>query len=409
MSGKGKKSTKTKKLSNGRKKNITRKIGEKFQMFYNDINDWGAIEGWVESFADFRGLKIGDVETLKPVKSLKDDFCELAGSRIYEAGNYGGGGSDDCLIHSLLSCMSPTFRKLQSNFKRNVVAHFFRRGVLIRWVQKGLFVVQRAGRNQNTDAIIDELKGMDFLGDYIAESLCNKLKINVLFMQSNTKVSGKQLPPSVSFIESFTDKRKTIQSEYTIAIHGDNSHFQPVKLFLKQKNVPVQNDYVVIGFDGVGYGPRCFFKNVKPVKTEKEMLAEAMAASLANAGVIPSAAAAAAVTAPAADNKNLANAIALSLAPPNAGAGKEYNSTNTLVASFKKKKLNKPEANAGKEHKNNEVIESILNTIRTKNKEKKQAKTKLEKAELDKEIKELEKLLKEYLDQTGAINSPFNE
>ena len=328
----------------------------------------------------------------------------MEGSRIYEAGNYGGGGSDDCLIHSLLSCMSPTFRKLQSSSKRNVVAHFFRRGVLIRWVQKGLFVVQRAGRNQNSDAIIDELKGMDFLGDYIGESLCNKLKINVLFMQSNTIVSGKRLPPSVSFIESFTNKRKTIKSEYTIAIHGDNSHFQPVKLFLKQKNIPEQNDYVVIGFDGVGYGPRCFFKNVKQAKTENEMLAEAIAASLANAGVIPSAAAAAAVAAP-------ANAIALSLAPPNAGAGKEHSNTKKLVASFKKMKLNMPEANAGagKENKNNEVIELILNAIRTKNEEKKQAKTKLEKAALDKEIKELEKLLKEYLNQTGAINSPFNE
>ena len=199
------------------------------------MNDWRQIEDWVKNCMLARRLEAGLSDTLVEVETLGPKFCELGRSVIYEAGASGETGKCDCLIHSILACLSSSFRKLRNDSERNLIASFFRRKLLVNW--------QKIGYLKNVERDDLTAKHCMFLGDKLGEEICRLLKINVLWLQNPEDRS-----PSAMF--------KDNNSEYTISIHGDSSHFRPI--FLKNNN-DGQNDYILTNFIGQVYEMECFY------------------------------------------------------------------------------------------------------------------------------------------------------
>jgi hypothetical protein len=202
------------------------------------MNDWRQIEEWVKNCMIVNGLVAGARDTLPAFDKLGPKFCELGSSVIYEAGHRGATGVCDCLIHSMLSCLSSSFRKLKSESERNLIASFFRRRLLVEW--------ERIGYLQNVDGDDLAARACVFLGERLGDEICRLLNINVLWVQ-------KKLPgvPGSTANASFSDN----ESEYTISIHGDNAHFMPVLL---KNSTDGQSTYILENFVGQFYIMECF-------------------------------------------------------------------------------------------------------------------------------------------------------
>ena len=215
----------------------------------DDINDWSDIEPLVEGCvfdAMVNGLikKPRKRENLRDPVPLGETFCDLSESEITDSGWKGRDtkNKNDCLIHSLFSCLSPTFRQLDSDYDRNVIAAHFRRKVLVDWLQKR-FINPRL----ITEA---ELEGNDLLEDSLGDELCRKFGVNVLWVQNAFGVKHA----------TFKDN----ESEFTICIYGDGFHFQPVRLVIED-----QEDYIIRNFDGATYISSCF-----PAETAGERICD---------------------------------------------------------------------------------------------------------------------------------------
>lgn len=222
-------------------RNMDRKI---LGQHLGEIKGWRGIDEWVINFSMDAGLKVGQSDSLPAQGRLGRSFCELQSSVIYEAGNYGvnkSANKNDCLFHSFLSCTSSTFRKLVDDKVRNVVASFFRRVWLWNMV-----------RNNHIKLLhddLDDLKGVGFLEESTGEALARYFNINILWTQ-NRDFNGAA--PAATFINNDSDS--------TICIFGDSTHFQPVKLFYKNKNSPITAppNFILKDFDGESWHLVCF-------------------------------------------------------------------------------------------------------------------------------------------------------
>jgi hypothetical protein len=201
------------------------------------MNNWQQIEGWVTNCMRVNRLEAGLRDTLPAFDTLGPTFCELGSSIIYDAGHRGATGVCDWLIHSLLSCLSSSFRKLRNERERNVIASIFRRKLLVEW--------ERIGYLQNADGDDLAAKSCVYLGKKLGDEICRLLNINILWVQKMSP--GESGLANASFSNN--------ESEYTISIHGDEEHFRPV--FLKN-SVDGQNDYILENFTGEVYVFECF-------------------------------------------------------------------------------------------------------------------------------------------------------
>ena len=221
-----------------------------------DINDWTDIDPFIMACAIEKGLLLEEddpenlFDNLEFKKNLDETYCDLHGSEVYEAGHSGGGGANDCLIHSLFSCLSSTFRALKSDEERNVIAHFFRRTVLIDWLEKGFIHGEDVTYGQpGKETPIKILTGTTLLSQNLGDVLCRKFKVNILWVSEYPYYNQKTKERSNSKDVNFADNGSNI----TICIYGDGGHFRPVNLVIGPEEAYVQE-----GFDGEEYSKRCF-------------------------------------------------------------------------------------------------------------------------------------------------------
>ena len=134
-------------------------------------------------------------------------------------------------------------------------------------------------------------------------------------MQSNVIHGGEAITPTVSFFD--------VESDHTIAIHGNSSHFQPVKL-----SWGTQCKYVVTEFGGEVYTQLVQIAPDVPNIVKEIMPSNSVNACAGNVPAHKPKSTAKPAAKPAAKPKPAAAAAAT--APPNPGAGEEYYSDNNM-------------------------------------------------------------------------------
>ena len=162
------------------------------------------IEKRINELVKSKKIKLSDVDTIREVKTF--DLLEHTFS-VYEAGwTSEGSRNNDCLFHSILSCISPTFRKISEpyseHYNKNKIASYYRRSIATLLLP---------------DRYKEELEGSEPLEDKIGELFCKRFGVNILYIQSDTQKITSVV---------FTDNK----GKYTICIYGDNTHFQPVSI-----------------------------------------------------------------------------------------------------------------------------------------------------------------------------------
>jgi len=235
-----------------------------------DIFGWKSIDGWIQTTCQRIGIPLNSDSTLEFQRTLNNgttNFGTLGESRVYEAGHFGAQvtvpilGTDvtsgnDCLLHSFLSCTSPTFRMIR-NVKiggtiyseqnvRNCIATIFRRLLMPTWFPDGTLGYDNYG-NEIGDSL-ESILDRDTLEEYTGVRICEQFGLNILFVQDgipipttnaqyNAKNPNKRTPPNATFYNHGSDS--------TICIFGAPNHFQPVEL-----NDGMQVSFILTGFDG---------------------------------------------------------------------------------------------------------------------------------------------------------------
>jgi hypothetical protein len=157
---------------------------------------------------------------------LDNYFGVLADTPVFEAGH---GGNNDCLAHTLLACLSPSFRSIEKDNDRNILGSKFRRVVLPEWQSRNYIDV----KNEK-----DNLPKRVYLGDKVADEVGRLLGVNILYC-TNAINTGAGTPEI-----SFTNNK----SRYTIGIYGTRDHFMPIRF-----NAPGPSPYIMKDFDGESY------------------------------------------------------------------------------------------------------------------------------------------------------------
>jgi hypothetical protein len=226
---------------------MSKQMKEDLIHLFETVSSWRDIEPVIQQFAIDNNLIILDHETLKkPVllgSMTNDKFGELNGSEITDAGWRGKSekNKNDCLIHSIFSCLSPTFRRLKDDYERNKIAALFRRAVLIYLTEQGLnYIPIYDPDNPKTEDPIEFLEGTDLLDDQLGIILSREFKINILWAQRHEFVDRDGIHTVIS--ADFTNNNTSGQLLPTICIYGNGYHYQPVKL--------TPDEYMLDGFDG---------------------------------------------------------------------------------------------------------------------------------------------------------------
>ena len=205
------------------------------------ITDYTDVEKWVKSYCNKNEIKIGNNITINRSRDIFSDnnFVDFKDTEIYDS----GAGKNDCLIRSLLFCMSDSYRKLDEN-GRNPVGSYFRRAFLPWFFKENIDVFKTyikdcftedngtlfikdftPGIRTNTKVKLNDLLcGGNFLPDKIGELLCRKLGINLLIF----------VPGMNGNIKNYFPNFYNNNSNFTISICGDNTHFRSCKIKYKE-------------------------------------------------------------------------------------------------------------------------------------------------------------------------------
>jgi len=143
-----------------------------------------------------------DIGTDNTVESNKIDLYDLYGkygaTQIATSGNL-----NDCLIHSILTCVSEDFRKLKNKIDKDTIASAFRREIL-------------PNINGMSESNKQLLKSSSFLDDRIIESINAFYSIQIIAINNNT-----------NFISLYN---VTTYSSDIFFIHNSNNiHFTAIK------------------------------------------------------------------------------------------------------------------------------------------------------------------------------------
>jgi hypothetical protein len=229
------------------------------------MKHWTRIEKFVKTFLVSSGMKT--ILELKQTLTnrlgrgvpLHEDFKILADSKITDAGHYGyesEKNQNDCLIHSLFSCLSRTFRSLEDNRDRNEIASFFRRCVLPFWLKQ-----------KYLDYDVDyekELRSTSFLEQSLGSALCKKLGVNILWVTKPIPSEDYGYQKMAEYAE-YNPLYDDIQFDKTICIFGNGEHFQPVELVFENNNGRI-NGYMI---DASQFNGEEYEKNMAVAVDEK--------------------------------------------------------------------------------------------------------------------------------------------
>lgn len=217
---------------------------DKTKKLLDIINHWSEVEEWVNNYCIITKKKIGptNYENIFPIEKPDRTYIKL-NVDVYDRGH---GGKNDCLIISLLSCLSKSYRSYeQTKIKDNIrfeIADYFRRKYLKNFfeIKKEVFLSNEKFKMKIKETnhilyVIDNLIeynlnellfSKNFLPDVIIELISDFLNIN-FFMISD--VFGQD--SSCSFTCNDSDN--------TICIYADNSHYRSCKI--KNNNI---NEYI---------------------------------------------------------------------------------------------------------------------------------------------------------------------
>jgi len=172
----------------------------------HDLNSIDDLNKWVAEVANSRNFIIDHIRNVMEANitgTLGRFFGPLRNAQVMRA----SGNNNDCLIHSFLSCCSSNFRRLKPVANKNAVATMFRRELLPWFVDNGLL-------NYNKDSLM----AREFLDDNLGQALADKFKVNILFVLT--------APERGAILKGC----RTDEFDTTIVIHGDRTHFTPVKI-----------------------------------------------------------------------------------------------------------------------------------------------------------------------------------
>ena len=140
---------------------------------------------------------------------LSRDFGILEGGTLMNA----LGDNNDCLIHSFLSCLCPSFRKYNEQ-NRTTIASFFRRFIMIR-----------------LDGVdVEKLKSREFLDTNDLTLLCIHFHTQFLIVKRGVYAVDRDLefiPTLADVIYNWRPLNNTNRGPFYV-IHGSGVHFTPV-------------------------------------------------------------------------------------------------------------------------------------------------------------------------------------
>ena len=120
--------------------------------------------------------------------------------------------NNDCLIHSFLTCVSPIFRKFEKD-TRHHIAGYFRR-----------FILSKIPNIPND--VKDRLLSYRFLTTGELIHISKHFKIPIIIIQDGPTPITRNIEIFPSLDDNFWNDKSNAEF---ILIHGDNSHFTPIK------------------------------------------------------------------------------------------------------------------------------------------------------------------------------------
>jgi len=215
-----------------------------------EINTYTDVENWVSTYCNNNNIKIANNITITPSRDnfTGNNFGDFDGTEIYDSG---AGPGYDCLIRSLLFCMSESYRKLDED-GRDSTGSYFRRAFLPWFFDKHkqnlkntnqliirdeIIYIRNDGINKKLNDLLCVKRGM--LDDIIGDLLCHKLGINLLIFGPVMGFNKKTMQPKVinNRIQNYSPNFIDNNSNYTICICGNNTHFRSCNI--KYKNDPL--------------------------------------------------------------------------------------------------------------------------------------------------------------------------
>ena len=184
-----------------------------------DLNSISEVEAWVARIAKCMSvppLKIQIVpdssgHIVSAAFTTDDSSLSLGGGQLMDA----LGDNNDCLIHSFLTCVSVQFRKYD-RVVRSKLASYFRRFVL--------------PTTPSIDPNVrDRLQSYNFLTGGEIEFLSNHYQIPIVNLQDGDHAIERSMEIFPSKENGFWKGKDDTYTGPFYFIHGDNTHFTPIR------------------------------------------------------------------------------------------------------------------------------------------------------------------------------------
>jgi hypothetical protein len=188
------------------------------------------IDQWVRRIAECMAIKngsttiansdqIGPDQFSHGDRTISDSFGFLEGGQLMNA----LGNNNDCLIHSFLTCVSPTFRTVVEE-ARMKIAGYFRRFILP--TIQNLHNV----KPEDVDTMRERLQSYHFLTGGEINILSSHYQVPIINIQDGDSPLERSMEifPTQTDTTFWNSKNGAYDGPFYM-IHGDDTHFTPVK------------------------------------------------------------------------------------------------------------------------------------------------------------------------------------
>lgn len=191
------------------------------------IND---LDQWVRRIAECMAIKngsttiansdqIGPDQYSHGIHTISGSFGTLAGGQLMNA----LGNNNDCLIHSFLTCVSPTFRNVVEQ-SRIRIAGYLRRFVLPT-------IIESSYNQADADIIylLHRLESYHFLTGGDIDFLSSHYQVPIINIQDGNGPLQRSMEifPKINNTNFWNSKSGAYTGPFYV-IHGDDTHFTPV-------------------------------------------------------------------------------------------------------------------------------------------------------------------------------------
>ncbi len=191
------------------------------------IND---LDRWVRSIAECLAIKngvttiansdqIGPDQYSHGIHTISRSFGILAGGQLMNA----LGNNNDCLIHSFLTCVSPTFRNVVEQSRIRIA------GYLRRFVLPTIIESSYNQADANIIYLLHRLESYHFLTGGDIDFLSSHYQVPIINIQDGNGPLQRSMEifPKINNTNFWNSKSGTYTGPFYV-IHGDDTHFTPV-------------------------------------------------------------------------------------------------------------------------------------------------------------------------------------